>query len=106
MERKFCIMLIRNAKKHIKKQPPELFCKKRVFLKISQNSQKNICARDFFFNKVAGGCEISKNTFSYRAPPVAASVISNAKKHIYNKLNSQSAACDKYYWEPLSLPLS
>ena len=27
---------------------------KKVFLKISQNSQENIYARTFFFNKVAG----------------------------------------------------
>ena len=31
---------------------PEMFCKK-VFLKISQNSQEIICARVSFFNKVA-----------------------------------------------------
>ena len=43
-----------------------------MFLEISQNSQENTCARAFFFNKVT---EVSKNTFSYRTPPVAASVI-------------------------------
>ena len=49
---------------------------KKVFLKISQNSQENPCARVSFFNKVAGlrpktlpqvfsweFCEISKNKF-------------------------------------------
>ena len=57
----------------------------KVFLEISQNSQKNTC-QFLFFNKVAGVkketlaqvfscdfCEISKNTFSYRTPLVAAS---------------------------------
>ena len=65
---------------------------KKVFLEISQNSQENTC---LFFNKVEGlrpasllkdtltqvfsceFCEISKNTFSYRTPPVAASVFLN-----------------------------
>ena len=38
---------------------------KKVFLKFVQNSQENNCACEF--------CEISKNTSSYRTPPVAAS---------------------------------
>ena len=64
---------------------------KKVFLKISQNSQENICVRVSFLIKLqASVCnfikkenlaqmfsckfsEISKNTFSYRTPPVAAS---------------------------------
>ena len=65
---------------------------KKVFLKISQNSQKNTCVRVSFFNKVAGlrlatllkkkllaqvfsceNCEISKNTLLYKTPLVAAS---------------------------------
>ena len=52
---------------------------KKVFLEISQNSQKNTC---IFFNKETLAqvfscefCEISKNTFSYRTPLVAASEI-------------------------------
>ena len=44
---------------------------KKVFLEISQNSQENTCARISFLIRF---CEISKNTFSYRRPPVAASV--------------------------------
>ena len=70
------------------KQPPEMF------LEISQNAQKNTCARVSFFNKVEGFkasnfikketvpqlfscefCEISKNTFPYRTAPVAPSVM-------------------------------
>ena len=65
---------------------------KKVFLEISQNSQENTCARVSFFKKTllknsnfikketlaqvfsCEFCEISKNTFSYRTPPVAASV--------------------------------
>ena len=50
---------------------------KKVFLEISQNSQENTCV---FFNKETLAqvfscefCEISKNTFSYRTPLVAAS---------------------------------
>ena len=60
---------------------------KEVFLEISQNSQENTCVR-VFFRPEAGNfikketltqvlsCEFYKisNTFSYRRPPVAASV--------------------------------
>ena len=64
---------------------------KIVFLEISQNSQENTCARVSFIIKLQASacnfikketlaqvfscefCEISKNTFSYRTPPVAAS---------------------------------
>ena len=59
---------------------------KKVFLELSQNLQKNTCASLFFqpqacnfFKKETLAklfsfefCEISKNTFSYRTPPVAA----------------------------------
>ena len=63
---------------------------KKVFLEIFQNSQeKNTCVRFSFLIKQACNllkkqnlaqvfsyefCEISKNTFSYGTPPVAASV--------------------------------
>ena len=62
---------------------------KKVFLEISQNSQENACARASFLIKLQAWafikietlalvfscefCEISKITFSYRTPPVAAS---------------------------------
>ena len=66
---------------------------KKVLLEISQNSQENTCARVSFLIKLQASCnfikketlaqvfssefcEISKNTFSYRAPLVAASVLS------------------------------
>ena len=48
---------------------PQRCSVKKVFLEISQNSQENICARVSFL-KI---CKISKNTFSYRTPPAAAS---------------------------------
>ena len=69
---------------------PDVFCKK-VFLEISQNSQKNTCARVSFLIKLQAQpcnvikketlaqvfscefCQISKNTFSYRTPLAAAS---------------------------------
>ena len=41
-------------------QPPEVLYKKKVFLKISQNSQENTCARGGFS---CGFCEIFKNTY-------------------------------------------
>ena len=43
---------------------------KNLFLEISQNSQENTCARVSFLIKLQ---EISKNTFFYRTPLVAAS---------------------------------
>ena len=55
--------------------------KSKVFLEISQNSQENTCARVSILIKMQKTdpaqvfsyefCEISKNTFSCRAPPVA-----------------------------------
>ena len=42
---------IKSGLNYHQKQPPELFCKKNVFLEISQNSQEKII------------CEISENTF-------------------------------------------
>ena len=67
---------------------------KKVFLEISQNSLENTCVRDALLIRlqacdcrlqVAGlaqvfsckFCKISKNTFFYRTPPVAASTLSN-----------------------------
>ena len=55
---------------------------KKVFLEMSQNSQENTCARVSFLIKLQAlrpvfsneFCEISKNTFSYRTPLVAASI--------------------------------
>ena len=49
---------------------------KKMFLEISQNSQENNCARVSLLIKLQASCEfceLSKNTFSYRTPPVAAS---------------------------------
>ena len=68
---------------------------KKVLLEISQNSQENTRARDSFLIKLQAWawacnfikreslarvfscefCEISKNTFFYRTPPVAASIL-------------------------------
>ena len=69
-----------------------MFCK-RVFLEISQTSQENTCVRASFLIKLQSCnfikketlaqvfpcelCEISKNTFSYITPPVAASDFCN-----------------------------
>ena len=73
---------------------------KKVFLKIPKNSQENTCSRISFLIKLqteAGNfikketlaqvlscefCEVSKKTFSYRTPPVAASEIPNASNNL------------------------
>ena len=46
-----------------------------MFLKVSRNSQENTCARVSFLIKLQAEafCEIFKNSFFYRTPPVAAS---------------------------------
>ena len=84
----------------------------KTFLEISQNSQENTSA-SLFFNKVAGlwacnvieketlaqvfsheFCEISKNTFSYRTPPVAASMSAGI-------LNTDWSEVTQNYWESI-----
>ena len=70
----------------------EVFCKKGVLRNFAKFTGKHLC-QCLFFNKVAGlrpatllkrdtgqvfsceFCKISKNTFSYRTPSVAASVL-------------------------------
>ena len=66
---------------------------KKVFLEISQNSLENTCARVSFLIKLQACikketlpqvfssefCESSKNTFSCRTPPVAASYQTQVK---------------------------
>ena len=53
---------------------------KKALLEISQNSQENACACNFIKKESLAQvfpcefCEISKNTFFYRTPLVAASV--------------------------------
>ena len=76
---------------------------KKVFFAISQNSQENTCARVFLIKLQAEAgnfvkketlaqvfssefWEISKNTFSYRTPPVTASVFRIIKQKLL-KLN-------------------
>ena len=70
----------------IRSSRPEVLCRK-LPLEISQNSQENTCARVSFLIKLLQlitketlarvfsyeFCKISKNTFFYRTPPVAAS---------------------------------
>ena len=41
-------VFIEPPSSHLQKQPPQVFCKKNVFLEILQNSQENAFARDFF----------------------------------------------------------
>ena len=61
---------------------------KKLFLEISQNSQKNTCARVSFLKKRLAQvisyefCEISKNIFPYRIPLLAASEDTSAKTYL------------------------
>ena len=71
----------------------EVFCRKGVLRNFAKFTEKHLC-QSLFFNKVVGlrpdtllkketlaqvfsceFCEISKNTFFYRTPPVDASVV-------------------------------
>ena len=54
---------------------PEMFYKNGVFRNFAKFTVKHLC-QGLFFNKVAGlrPCKISKNTFSYRTLPLAASL--------------------------------
>ena len=83
---------------YFQKQPLEVLYCKKVFLEILQNLQENNFARVSFLIKLqASACnfikkkplaqvfsrefyEISKNTFSYRTPLVAASVFQLSKQ--------------------------
>ena len=48
-----CLLLSLSCKYlFIQKQPPEVFCRKKVFLEILQNSQENTCARASFLIKL------------------------------------------------------
>ena len=52
---------------------PDVFCEKGVLRNFAKSTGKHLC-QSLFFNKVAGAtCKISKNTFFYRTPLVAAS---------------------------------
>ena len=92
----FMVILVTESNPQFCKRSsrPDAFCEK-VFLEISQNLQENTCARVSFLIKLQSPpatlfkkktlaqvfsrefCEISKNTFFYRTPLVAASVVSN-----------------------------
>ena len=37
-----------NTKRQLQTQPQEVFCKKMLFIEVSQNAQENTCARVFF----------------------------------------------------------
>ena len=87
---------IRHSLLKLRSSRPEVFCKKGVLRNFTKFTGKHLC-QSLFFNKVAGQacnfikketlaqvfscefCEISKNTFFYRTPLVAASESSKHK---------------------------
>ena len=73
-KRSFCFYYFRSRRRRCSV--------KKVFLENSQNSQENTCARKETLAQVFSCefCEISKNTFLYRTPLVAASVIWSTKR--------------------------
>ena len=92
-----------------KSSRPEVFCRKGVLRYFGKFTGKHLC-HSLFFSKVAGlkacnftkkeavaqvfsckFCQISKNTFSYRIPLVAASVCLNVCLHL-----RQNVSCVKF----------
>ena len=81
---------------------PEVFCKKGIFENFTKFTGKHLC-QSLFFNEVAGlnfikkealaqvfscvFCEIFKNTFFYRTPPVDASRIINFQ-NVWSRLTT------------------
>ena len=70
--------LQRIKNKKVKKRRwrrPEVFCKKGVLRNFAKLTGKQLCQGLFLMAQVFSCefCEISKNTFCYRASPVAAS---------------------------------
>ena len=89
-----------------------MFCEKGVLRNFAKFTWKHLC-HSLFFNKVAGlrkwqtsceFCEISRNTFFYRTPLVAASIIPitpGVRKKGYKYLNKpadESCRFFKYVW--------
>ena len=77
------IIKTKERRYNIQKQAPEVFYQKRCFRIFAKFTGKHLW-QSLLFNKGAGlrplaevfsceFCEISKNTFCYRTPPVAAS---------------------------------
>ena len=44
--------IVKDTQEYKQKQSSEVFYKKKMFLKISQNSQENTCIQSLFFKKV------------------------------------------------------
>ena len=79
-QRKSSILLKLQSRTYSKFRSSHRRCSvEKMFLKTSQNSQKNPCARVSFLVKLLAQvfscefCKIFKNTFFHRTPPVAAS---------------------------------
>ena len=88
---------------------------KKVFLKISHNSQENISARDSFLIKLRTQacnfikkdtlaqvfscefCEIFKDSYFYRSPPVAASETAISWSRYCNNLNRDLTIYCRYF---------
>ena len=70
---------------------------KKMFLEMSKNSQENTCDRVSVLTLAqmfsCEFCKISKNTFSYRTPKVAASAKAFCK--IYNKIPVRPSLLNK-----------
>ena len=68
---------------------PEVFCKKTVHRNFAKFTGKHLC-QSLFLIKLQ---EISKNTFSYKTPPVAASAYSENTKTYSPEKNVRFIQC-------------
>ena len=78
---------IADVQLHYTEAVAQRFSMKKVFLEISQNSQENFIKKETLARVFSCEfCEISKNTFSYRTPPVPAShyKTSSVINHTFN----------------------
>ena len=72
-------ILRHDGNKKVRSSRPDVLCKKCVLRNFAKFTGKHLCQRLFFKIEPLTQmfscefCEISKNTFSYRTPPVAAS---------------------------------
>ena len=108
--KKYCIAPTRSSR-------PEVFCKKGVLKNLTKFTRKHL-SQSLFFNTVAGLSlfaatllkktlaqlfssefwEISKNTFFYRTPPVAASVQVTMGVQLFHDVGSYHIETSLLIW--------
>ena len=89
---------------------PEVFCKKGVLRNFAKFTEKHSCqslkkealAQVFFCEF----CEISKNNFPYRTPPVVASILATVLLHLNFFMTEATIIYKPAHWFEISIDLS